>query len=44
MSFIFENYSHNKAMTSINKALAKKVLQEGKAEKDDLIHLLQEYL
>ena len=44
MSFIFENYSHNKAMTSINKALAMKVLQEGKADKDDLIHLLEEYL
>ena len=44
LSFIFENYSHNKAMTSINKALAMKVLQEEKAEKDDLIHLLEEYL
>ena len=44
LSFIFENYSHNRAMTSINKALTMKVLEEGKAEKDDLIHLLEEYL
>ena len=44
LSFIFENFSQNKSMTSINKALTMKVLQEGKADKDDLVHLLEEYL
>ncbi len=44
IELILENYSINKGMDDVNKELTEKVIKDGKADKADFIHILEEHL